>query len=330
MGFHELLLVQFLSTTPLEVAVPCVYRGLTLSVVGDDLREKATVNKRLERYMPRPERTLDPTTSPVHAFAAELRTLREAAGNPTYLKMARATGKSRTALAEAAGGDHVPRWETVEAYVRACNGKPEDWRSKWEALQESREPPPAAIGSPSDPPDAAAKRSMPTRRSSKRHLLIWLTGSVLVVAAVVVLATMFPGTRDQETQSPSTTPQPSGPVAVKVQNKVAIGTELLEDFTPAYLSSKPIPFCGREGCKIEDTEMSSGAVLAVDCYVMGTELSNADLTSPGIEHNRHKHTSALWYRAVLPGDKTGYISEVYVAPEHRGGLGLPKCPDDSP
>lgn len=70
--------------------------------------------------------------------------------------------------------------------------------------------------------------------------------------------------------------------------------------------------------------MSSGAVLAVDCYVMGAEMSNADLTSPGIERSRHAHTTALWYRAALPWRRVGiHLSEVYVVPEF--GLRLPEC-----
>lgn len=284
--------------------------------------------------MPRPERTLDPTTNPVHAFAADLRTLRQKAGNPTYLKMSRATGKSRTALAEAAGGDHVPRWETVEAYVRACNGVPDDWRCKWEALQEPREQA-VASSSPSAADEidngitTASNRVKASHRGARRPL-IWV-GAVASVLAIAVLAlTMRSSPGDESAPSPSTTTQPSGPVAIVIQNKVAIGTDFLEDVTPAYLSSKPIPFCGREGCKLEGTEMWSGAVLAVGCSVMGAEMSNVDLSSSGIEQNRHRHTSARWYRAVLPGDRTGFISEVYVEPQYRGGLGLPECSQERP
>ncbi|HWS34926.1 MAG TPA: helix-turn-helix domain-containing protein [Actinoplanes sp.] len=82
--------------------------------------------------MPRTERPLDPFSGPAAAFAAELRALRVEAGSPKYLQMARRTGRSRTALAEAAGGDHVPLWETVEAYVRACGADPAEWVERWE------------------------------------------------------------------------------------------------------------------------------------------------------------------------------------------------------
>ncbi|WP_157128844.1 helix-turn-helix domain-containing protein [Nocardia amamiensis] len=85
--------------------------------------------------MPRPERPLDPSAGPVQAFAAELRRLRVEAGNPKYLQMARMTGRSRTALSEAAGGDHLPTWETTEAFVRACDGDVDAWRIEWERVQ---------------------------------------------------------------------------------------------------------------------------------------------------------------------------------------------------
>ncbi|MBF6207310.1 helix-turn-helix domain-containing protein [Nocardia sputi] len=86
--------------------------------------------------MPRSERPLDPSSGPIHAFAADLRRLRARAGNPKYLQMARLSGRSRTALSEAAGGDHLPTWETTEAFVKACGGDVGTWLTKWEQVQE--------------------------------------------------------------------------------------------------------------------------------------------------------------------------------------------------
>ncbi|WP_343447226.1 helix-turn-helix domain-containing protein [Micromonospora schwarzwaldensis] len=82
--------------------------------------------------MSRTERPLDASSGPAAAFAMQLRALRVAAGSPKYLQMARRTGRSRTALAEAAGGDHIAQWETVEAFVRACGGDPAEWVVRWE------------------------------------------------------------------------------------------------------------------------------------------------------------------------------------------------------
>ncbi|WBB71980.1 helix-turn-helix domain-containing protein [Micromonospora sp. WMMD1128] len=112
--------------------------------------------------MPRTERPLDPSSGPAAAFAAELRALRIAAGSPKYLQMARRTGRSRTALAEAAGGDHVPRWETVEAYVWACGGDPAEWTERWEkaraaASDNARGTPPSPHRHPAPAGQATAR-----------------------------------------------------------------------------------------------------------------------------------------------------------------------------
>ncbi|MFV2109246.1 hypothetical protein [Micromonospora sp. LOL_015] len=37
-------------------------------------------------------------------------------------------------------------------------------------------------------------------------------------------------------------------------------------------------------------------------------------------------TSDLWYEIVLHDGRTGFLSEVYIAPEYRGGMNLPECP----
>jgi hypothetical protein len=50
--------------------------------------------------------------------------------------MARHTGRSRTALSEAAGGDHLPTWETTAAFVKACGGDIDTWLLKWERVQD--------------------------------------------------------------------------------------------------------------------------------------------------------------------------------------------------
>jgi hypothetical protein len=86
--------------------------------------------------MARPERSLPAGASPLADFASDLRGLRERAGSPKYLQMSRRTGRSRTALAEAAGGDHLPTWDTVRAYVEACGDDPAHWLIRWERLRD--------------------------------------------------------------------------------------------------------------------------------------------------------------------------------------------------
>jgi len=83
------------------------------------------------RAMPRPERSLDPTAGPVQMLAAELRDLRQRAGNPGYRKLAAEAGYSVAALANAAGGRSLPSLPVTLAFVRACGGDPSVWERRW-------------------------------------------------------------------------------------------------------------------------------------------------------------------------------------------------------
>lgn len=71
--------------------------------------------------------------------------------------------------------------------------------------------------------------------------------------------------------------------------------------------------------------MKSGAILSVTCWREGAEVTNKNTTSSDIEKNPHGATSKLWYWGVWPDERAGYISEVYVEPQYRGGMGLPAC-----
>jgi hypothetical protein len=72
-------------------------------------------------------------------------------------------------------------------------------------------------------------------------------------------------------------------------------------------------------CEIAGTKMWSGVALEATCTVKGAEMTNEDITSPGITHNTNGIFSALWYRCIRADGKVGYLSEVYVAPAYRGG-----------
>ena len=264
--------------------------------------------------MGRPERPLDPAAGPIQAFASELRRLRQQAGSPKYLQMQRRTGRSRTALAEAAGGDHLPTWDTVEAYVRACGGDLTRWQARWaqarDAIRSQR-------GQAAQQGIAAADLPRPPRASRFQR---WLTAAaVAALLATTVTATL----QGFGTAAKVSTTRP---VIVVVQDKVATGrSALVEAPVPAYLSSKPIPSCAARGCEIPRTQMWSGVVLRATCKVLGAKMTNEDLASAGITRNTGGVVSSLWYRCVLPSGAAGYLSEVYVAAAYRGGQGLPAC-----
>jgi hypothetical protein len=280
--------------------------------------------------MGRSERSLGNLETPAEIFAAELRQLRERAGNPTYLKMHRACGKirSKTALSEAAGGDHLPTWETVEAYVTALGANPADWLRQWEDAQDQercrrdRGPAPAVAeqvepGSvhQTPPPHTRLGRRLNGPRTVLHALVVAVT-----IACVVGVLSIFIVTR------PHDVPAQTGPVAVVVQNKVAIGpTTLMEDSTPEYLSARPVPRCAERGCEIRGTTMWSGVIIPVVCQKYGAWMTNEDITSNGIGRNPGRSSSTLWYRAVLPTGNVGYISVVFLQARYRGGMHLPRC-----
>lgn len=81
--------------------------------------------------MARKARPVDPAASPLHAFAHDLRVLREHAGNPTYRVLARTAGFSATTLSEAAGGVRLPSLDVTLAYVGACGGDSAEWEERW-------------------------------------------------------------------------------------------------------------------------------------------------------------------------------------------------------
>ena len=90
--------------------------------------------------MARQERPVDPTAGPLQSLAYELRKLRVEGGSPTYRVLARQTGYSSSTLSEAASGIRKPTLDVLLAYVGALNGDQDEWRERWEALDDSPHP----------------------------------------------------------------------------------------------------------------------------------------------------------------------------------------------
>jgi hypothetical protein len=81
--------------------------------------------------VPRPERPVDPSQGPIERFAHSLRKLREESGNPPYRDMADRAHFSKATLSAAASGHRLPTWDVAAAYVRACDGDVDEWRTLW-------------------------------------------------------------------------------------------------------------------------------------------------------------------------------------------------------
>ena len=291
--------------------------------------------------MPRPERPLDPLAGPVHAFAAELRKLRDQAGNPKYLQMARRTGKSRTALSEAAGGDHLPTWETVEAYVTACGADTAPWRLRWEQVEEQvhqrRLPEPRRV-----PEHLPAPKHLPaperlpapepavtwvdaherTAVSDRRLMALIGVLVVLVVlsasAAGVLLLARTDGGNGPAADAPAGIVLRSGPRTVEIRSA---------DSGPVFLSGLPQAGCAERGCALAGYALEPGEFWVVSCYTGGDMMTDAvsDRLRDSRIQNPKDFRSNGWYGSLMYDGRMAYLSEVNVLPEYRGGLTLPEC-----
>lgn len=80
--------------------------------------------------MARPENPIDPHAGPLAEFAAGLRRIRKDAGL-TYRELSRLAHTSASALSQAASGQKAPSWEITAAFVQACGGDLDAWRTLW-------------------------------------------------------------------------------------------------------------------------------------------------------------------------------------------------------
>ncbi len=111
---------------------------------------------------------------------------------------------------------------------------------------------------------------------------------------------------------------------VSVLNQVTSGSEMRED-TPSYLSTLPASSCKRDGCALEGTDVNTGAELDATCQTLGPRVTNGDDTTPADDDNPGLADSRLWYGIRWSDGRFGFLAEVWIQPDDRGGLDLPLC-----
>jgi hypothetical protein len=228
------------------------------------------------------------------------------------------SGWGKSTIAAATRGPGLPNVDLVTDVLAAIGVEEADvegWRTRHARLREpSPPPPPPAPDHPAGPPPGTPA---PRRRTTRRRVEIAVFALLvaLVVGLAIALVLVLADTPEVAVRT------------VVVQNRVAIAEGMLvEDRTPSYLASRPIARCANiPGCKIPGTDVWSGATFAAVCQLTGDAMTNADLASTNIGRNPNAASSALWLGARAPDGRVGYISEVYLAPAYRGGLGLPPC-----
>jgi hypothetical protein len=113
---------------------------------------------------------------------------------------------------------------------------------------------------------------------------------------------------------------------IVVDNRVTDGMGMREDTTPARLLTRPWVYCTSRGCNISGTERSSGQTYdAAVCQTFGERTTNGHDTNPSDDANPSRFESTRYYGVRLANGTFGYVSEVWIRGDFRGGLGLPHC-----
>lgn len=135
--------------------------------------------------------------------------------------------------------------------------------------------------------------------------------AVLVVVAVAVGVGVV-SSRDSESGAHE--------AEVVVYNKVVLDETKMREDTPGYLTTSP-DCLAKSQCGVESTDfLRTGTRLKAVCQTEGMEVTNRFGDTP----NPENFDSTRWYGVTVDGT-FGYFPEVWVAKEHRGGLGLRRC-----
>jgi hypothetical protein len=112
-------------------------------------------------------------------FLADLRKLRQRAGQPSLRVMSRTAHYSHTALSGVLSGGRLPSLDLTLAFVRACGGDESEWRARWGRVRNQL-----------DAADGMATAPSPTEPSStagsRRRWLVTAGTASMVAAAVAV------------------------------------------------------------------------------------------------------------------------------------------------
>lgn len=121
-------------------------------------------------------------------------------------------------------------------------------------------------------------------------------------------------------------PTPPPTYTLVVYNKVTNGATAMREDVPAYLSSVPQNFCRSNGCMVAGSERNTGGTYSpAVCQTQGARTTNGHDGSSTDDGNPGLFSSSRWYGIRIGDGRIAYISEVWIDPSQRGGLGLPGC-----
>ncbi len=148
-------------------------------------------------------------------------------------------------------------------------------------------------------------------------------GYLLAAVVGLLLALTVLGVRSRIDDS---APRPPG-VVLRVDNRITSGSRVQEDPQRVSLTTRPVPNCGSRGCEVDDSPMweSKQQIDRAVCQHQGERITNGNDVSKADNENPVLDDTRLYYGVVLKDGASGYIAEIWIAREQRGGLGLPPC-----
>jgi hypothetical protein len=142
-----------------------------------------------------------------------------------------------------------------------------------------------------------------------------LVAVAAVVVALCVAVAIWAAVEDNSTEG----------VTAVIDNRVTNGPELMrEDDAPACLTETPRNFCPEE--EVVVTDLWSGDQVSLLCQTTSERTTNGNDSDVADDTNPDLYTSdpGLWYWARFEGEE-GYISEVWIESDKRGGADRPRC-----
>lgn len=224
-------------------------------------------------------------------FALVLSAARQAAGNPSFRKMASRSGCiSHTTLHEATQGNRFPSWETTVEFARSIGRDPSDFEQQWQAADAVVNPPEAEPDIPPPPiakiDPGTAQHAPPTPATTtpavaplptvatalgRRGTPGWLIPAViaaLVVLLVVSITALVLRSGDASSATPSTTSTAAPTSEANLVNAPGVPV------SPG--GAEPSQFPSPTTCPMHDTTQAIPAEQTGDHAQYGKDLTHVD------------------------------------------------------
>jgi hypothetical protein len=245
----------------------------------------------------------------IEDFAAALRQLRSAVGNPPFREMSGRSGAiSHTTLHEATKGNRLPSWETTVEFVKACNADPAAYRERWERANRAVRS--ASAVDPSSRADASVDRP-------SGELAASATGAAELRTVHLVIGSQTPRSAGETSAYVPTPPLPSDEFVGDVQPLFpAPGSR------GRFRLNRPVAFAA--AAVIVGVAVLVVAVVNRGSGTEGHSLNpagSASMAAPSPADCPVRSTNPPWAPPLHEGDKAVFVTDVTLSDCSRVGAG---------